>query len=168
MRPVGATCTLPVELSPEDLAVKAKELATATVEVEKQELAIEEAKGVWSAKKKAMEGYLSHLKGDANHLAEVVDTGVEEREVACSWLYALKEGAAFLVRDDTGVLVRGRHLEQSQRQESLLDGVIREPTPEQLAAWLPELGIDPSPQAELPLEGHDDDFVPAQGGGGQD
>lgn len=143
--------TLPTELSPEDLAKESQALAAAVETVAKQEEHIAEQKGLWTEKKKAMDGYLSHLKDEMNALATVVDTGVADREVDCSWLYALKQGYAFLVRDDNGELVHHRHLGDQERQESMLE-VLREPTAEQLATWTESLGLVIDPQGDLPLE----------------
>lgn len=150
MRTQTETRSLPTELSPEDLAKESDKLAAAVKDVEKQEEHIAEQKGLWTEKKKAMEGYLSHLKGEMNELANVVDTGRADRDVPCSWLYALGTGYAFLVRDDNGELVTHRKLRDEERQVSLLEPV-REPTPEQLAGWIESLGLVLDPQGDLPL-----------------
>lgn len=148
-RVTTTTRALEVELTPDELAEEAQKLAAAVEAVAKQEDALEEAKGLWSAKKKSMEGYLAHLKGDANALAAIVDTGKTEREVACTWLYHLGSGYAFLTRDDTGDLVTHRQLSDAERQTDLLE-VLQEPTPEQFDAWVKELGLEVDLQ--LPLE----------------
>lgn len=150
MRIQTETRSLPTELSPEDLAKESDRLAAAVKEVEKQEDHIAEQKGLWTEKKKAMEGYLSHLKEEMGGLATIVETGKADRDVACSWLYALPQGYAFLVRDDTGELVHHRKLGEQERQAELLE-VLREPTPEQLAAWTVELGLVLDLQGDLPL-----------------
>lgn len=144
------TRSLPTELSPEDLAEESKRLATAVEEVAKQKDAIAEKTGLWRETKKKMEGYLAHLEDDMNTLATIVDSGFADREVECSWLYALKVGYAFLIRDDTKELVHHRKLGDQERQENLLE-VLREPTEEQLAAWTVELGLVLDPQQDLEL-----------------
>lgn len=143
-RATTTTRALEVELTPDELAVEAQKLAAAVEAVAKQEDALEEAKGLWSAKKKSMEGYLAHLKGDANALATVVDTGKMERDVPCTWLYHLASGYAFLTRDDTGELVTHRQLSDAERQTDLLE-VLQEPTPEQFWAWVKELSLEVGP-----------------------
>lgn len=149
MRPQETTKRLSVKLTDEEAQQKAQELAAAVSAAEKQREAIAEAKGAWAAKKKALEGYLDHLETEANTLAAVVEAGAEEREVACSWLYSLPNEAAFLVRDDTGELVQAKRIEeQPGAQQSLIEEVLREPTPEQLETWLPELPELPARKAE--------------------
>lgn len=150
MRIQTETRNLPTELSPEDLAEESKKLATAVEEVAKQKDAIAEKTGLWRETKKKMDGYLGHLEGEMNALATIVDTGVAERAVDCSWLYALQQGFAFLVRDDTGELVTHRRLRDDERQENLLE-VLREPTEEQLGTWTAALGLQFDPQGDLPL-----------------
>lgn len=137
-RPQGTTRRLPVVLEEEEVAERAQQLAKAVDAVATQEASIAAETALWAEKKKAMAGYLHHLKTEANALAAVVETGKEDQEVACSWLYALKAGAAFLVRDDTGELVTARRLSDAERQAELVE-VLREPTSEQLALWLDRL-----------------------------
>lgn len=140
MRPQEAKRSLLVKLTDEEAAQKAQDLAAAVSAAEKQRDAIAEAKGNWAEKKKKLEGYLGHLEHEANVLAAVVEAGAEEREVSCSWLYSMPNMAAFLVRDDTGELVQAKRIEEEAGgQQSLIDEVLREPTPEQLETWLPEL-----------------------------
>lgn len=150
MRLQTETRKLPTELSPEDLAKESQKLAAAVEEVGKQEDAIAEKTGLWRETKKKMDGYLAHLKDEMNALATIVDTGMADRDVTCSWLYALKQGYAFLVRDDNGELVTHRKLGEQERQTEILE-VIREPTEEQFAAWSESLGLVPDPQGDLPL-----------------
>lgn len=150
MRAQTETRSLPTELSPEELAEESKRLATAVEEVAKQKDAIAEKTGLWREAKKKMEGFLGHLEDEMNALAEVVDSGKAEREVPCSWMYALGAGYAFLVRDDTGEMVTHRRLGDAERQTDLLE-VLREPTPEQLAGWVESLGLVLDPQQGLPL-----------------
>jgi len=150
MRIQTETRKLPTELAPSELALESQKLAAAVEAMSQQKEKIAEAKGLWNEKKKAMEGYLAHLEDEANTLAAVVDTGIADRDVECSWLYALKEGYAFLVRDDTGELVQHRRLGDQERQENLLEA-LREPTPEQLKDWTEALGLVLDPQGDLPL-----------------
>lgn len=137
MRPQGETRVLPVVLTPQELAAKSQELAQAVVEVGEQRRYLEDEKSAWSMRRKAIDSELSRREKVAEDLAGVVETGLEERTVGCSWLYALAAGWAFLVRNDTQELIDRRELEDEERQESLVE-VLAEPTPEQLAEWLPD------------------------------
>lgn len=161
MRATTTTRALTVELTPEELAKESQRLAEAVEALAKQEKDIVDAKGAWSDRKKKMEGYLAHLKDDANALAAIVDSGTMEREVACTWLYHLATGYAFLVRDDTGELVTHRQLSDPERQTDLLE-VLQEPTPEQLAAWTKELelevDLDLFPDGDLGAEGEPEEL----------
>lgn len=136
MREQSTKRELLVELTAEERAERAANLAKLVDEAAKQRLAIAEAAGAWAAKLRALKGYLSHLEADAEAVAAVVESGREEKTVACSWLFSLGAGYAFLVRDDTGALVAQRQLEEEERQADLLE-VLREPTVDQLAEWLP-------------------------------
>lgn len=143
-RATTTTRALEVELTPDELAEEAQKLAAAVEAVAKQEDHIASETGLWAEKKKAMAGYLAHLKGDANALATVVDTGKMTREVSCTWLYHLASGYAFLTRDDTGELVTHRQLSDAERQTDLLE-VLQEPTPTQFWTWVKELSLEVDP-----------------------
>ncbi len=150
MRVQTETRSLPTELSPEDLAAESQKLAAAVETVKDEESRIAVAAAKWKETKKDMEGCLSFAKRNMHELAEIVESGKADREVECSWLYALKQGYGFLVRDDTGELVHHRKLGDQERQTELLE-VLREPTEEQLATWIAELGLVIDPQGDLPL-----------------
>lgn len=154
MRVHTETRSLPTELTPEDLAKESQALAAAVERVTEQEENIAEQKALWAEKKKGLEGYLSHLKTEMNELATIVDSGIAPRDVPCSWLYALKLGYAFMIRDDTGELVTHRRLTDAERQDDLLE-VVREPKAEQVEGWTATLGLVIDPQADLPLAAPD-------------
>lgn len=80
---------LPVKLSEADLAVKADELAQAELEVDDIKSKVREL----NAKKRAAEGH--RLK-----LAQIVDTGEEDRQVKCRWIEDLPQNRKLLVRQD--------------------------------------------------------------------
>ena len=134
-RPQGETRTLLVALAPEEIEEKGRDLAHAIREEDDYREAFEGWDEDMKAAKKTKKATLEGLHRTASRLAEVVNLGREEREVECSWLYALGEGYAFLVRDDTGDMISHRKLEESERQMDLAE-VLREPTPEQLGEWL--------------------------------
>jgi hypothetical protein len=150
MRIQSETKSLPSPLTPEELAEESKLLAEADLAVQRQEelLTIETAK--WKDAKKKLEECLGYLKTQAAAQLEIVHSESKEKEVPCSWLYALGAGYAFLVRDDTQELVHHRKLGDQERQTDLLE-VIREPTPEQLKGWVESLGLVLEPQQGLPL-----------------
>lgn len=150
MRVRSETKTLPSPLSPEELAEESKALAEADLAVQRQEELLLAETSKWGDAKKRLQECLGYLKTQAAAQLEIVHTETKPKDVPCSWLYALKEGYAFLVRDDTQELVHHRKLGDQERQTELLE-VLREPTPEQLAGWVESLGLALEPQQGLPL-----------------
>jgi hypothetical protein len=140
-RPAGETRTLLVELTPEQLQEAGEKLARAVAEEDELRSLLEDWLAEMKDARKARTEEIKAMHRDVAHLAQVVETGAEEREVYCSWLYALAEGYAFLVRDDTGEMLTYRQLDDEERQESLVE-VLREPTPEQLGKWRASILID--------------------------
>jgi hypothetical protein len=139
MRATAESRHLPVKLTEEELAEKAQELAenVAREEELREEFAAWESTMKEASKAKKAGIYLAHA--DTVHLGEVVETGVEERLVACTWLYS-KENA-FLRRDDTGDLVQVRQLRDDERQAVLGETeVIQEPSQEDLLRWTERAG----------------------------
>jgi hypothetical protein len=139
MRATTETRHLPVKLTEEELAAKAQELAESVAREEE----MREAFAAWestmkeASKAKKAGIYLAHA--DTVHLGEVVETGVEERVVACTWLYSAD--SAFLRRDDTGELVQVRQLRDDERQAVLGETeVVQKPTHEDLVNWAEPLG----------------------------
>jgi hypothetical protein len=114
MRQTAESRHLPVKLTEEEVAEKAQELAESVAREEE----MREAFAAWkstmdeAAKAKKAGIYLAHA--DTVHLGEVVETGIEERLVDCTWLYS--KTAAYLRRDDTGELVQVRELREDERQ----------------------------------------------------
>ncbi len=85
---------LPVQLTEEDLAQKAKELADAELKVDALK---EEAKGL-NSQKRAAEGHRLEL-------ARIVESGVEERQVPCRWIDDVPKNCKRLVRQDNHEVV---------------------------------------------------------------
>lgn len=158
MRPQGETRILPVALTAEEIAVKGVGLAEAVDAADQQRREIERAKANWSATHKALKVELEKREEECSALARIVESGQEEQEVGCSWVYALAAGWAFLVRNDTGEKVDERELDGEERQVDLTE-VLREPTPEQLGKWMAQLLADGF-QA-----GEEDVLAPAEAGG---
>jgi hypothetical protein len=134
-RPQGEARRLLVDLTAEELEAKGGELAHAVREEDDYRAGFEDWQADVKSTKKLKESTLRGLHQTASLLAEVVNLGREERDVPCSWLYALPQGYAFLVRDDSGEMISHRRLDDSERQTDLTE-VLREPTPEQLAEWM--------------------------------
>lgn len=158
MRLQAETRELLCELTSEELETKGRELAAAVEE--EQELRLDFAEW-WAGQlsvKKARKEAITQQEGVCGNLAALLQKGQERRGVACTWLYALAAGYAFLVRDDTHELVTHRKLRDEERQMEIGEAPYREPTPEQLAEWLKSLPVNEE-QAELP-EGHADDVEP--------
>jgi hypothetical protein len=150
MRPQTDTRVLLVDLQPEEREAKGEELALAVVERDGYERDFEDWLEDMKASKKSRTKELERLDGNVSELARVLESGREERDVACSWLYSLGHGYAFLIRDDTGEMIAHRRLPDEERQADLTE-VLREPTLEQLAEWLPKLAVNEA------AEEHDDE-----------
>lgn len=99
---------LPVQLTEEDLAQKAKELAEAELKVD----ALKEQTKVLNKDKRAAEGYRLEL-------AHIVDTGEEERQVACRWIDDLDQNCKRLVRQDNHEVVDEEPLTADDHQQGL-------------------------------------------------
>lgn len=141
-RPQGETRELTVVLTEVELVEAGTKLCEAVQDADDHESYMEERKGQWRETLKALKDALSHKRKTASELAEIVRTGKDKRDVACTWLYALAAGYAFLVRDDTQELVTHRKLRDEERQLSIGEAPFREPTPEQLAEWLTTLPVN--------------------------
>lgn len=99
---------LPVQLTEEDLAQKAKELADAELKVDGLK---EEARGL-NKDKRAAEGHRLEL-------ARIVESGEEERQVACRWIEYIEENCKRLVRQDNGNVVDEEALTADDHQQGL-------------------------------------------------
>lgn len=99
---------LPVQLTDVDLAQKAKELAEAELKVDALK---EEAKGL-NKNKRAAEGHRLEL-------ARIVESGEEERQVACRWIEHIDENCKRLVRQDTAEVVDEEALTAEDHQQGL-------------------------------------------------
>ena len=107
---------LPVQLTDPDLAVKAQELADVELKVDGLK---EQAKAL-NKDKRAAEGHRLEL-------ARIVDTGVEERQVACRWIDDIDQNCKRLVRQDNHEVVDEQPMEAEDHQgnmkfESAQDG----------------------------------------------
>lgn len=127
-----------VKLNDNELAGKGEELAAKVREEDAEQLAFAAWQTSMKESQKAKKEHLAELHRETSRLAAVVDAGKEERQVSCSWLYALSMGMAFLVRDDTGELVDHRELAEEERQVDLTE-VLREPTPEQVGRFMGQI-----------------------------
>lgn len=136
MRQTTDTRHLPVKLTEEELAAKAQELADSVREEEEER----EAFAAWestmkeAAKAKKAKIYIAHQ--ETVDLGEIVESGLETREVRCSWLYTAS--TAFLRRDDTGELVHVRDLREDEKQATLPGTggeVVQEPALLDLLNW---------------------------------
>lgn len=134
MRPTTETRNLPVKLSEDELAGKAQELAESVAAEEKLREDFAAWEDTMKQAKKARMGRIAIAHDDTVNLGQIVETGVEDRDVACSWLYT-KE-AAYLKRDDTGELVQVRDLRADEKQAVIgEEAVVQEPTFEDLLLW---------------------------------
>lgn len=134
MRRTNEVCNLPVKLSEEELAVKAQELAESVAHEEE----MREAFAAWkstmdeAAKAKKAGIYLAHA--ETVRLGGIVETGVEDQDVPCIWLYS--KTSAFLKRTDTGELVQVRDLREDEKQAVIgEEAVVQEPTEDDLMKW---------------------------------
>lgn len=60
---------------------------------------------------------LTYMRTQINHMAQVVETGVENREVKCHWLYHTPDrGNKSLYRDDTDELVEIKDMVEADYQ----------------------------------------------------
>ncbi len=140
MRATTDTRHLPVKLSEEELARKAQELADSVreEEEERESFAAWESTMKEAAKAKKAKIYIAHQQ--TVDLGEIVESGLETREVRCTWLYTAS--TAYLRRDDTGELVQLRELGESERQAKIPGTeteVVQEPTTTDLLVWA---GVD--------------------------
>lgn len=150
MREQAAIRNLPVKLNEEELAAKAQELAESVAEEEQQR----EAFAAWestmkeAAKAKKAGIYLAHAQ--TVRLGEIVETGIEHRNVDCLWLYT--KDSAFLKRLDTGELVQVRQLRDDERQAVLGEAeVVQETTFHDLIYWAELQGASTAPTNEAEL-----------------
>lgn len=150
-RKQGETRELSVVLTDIELVQAGTKLCVAVEDADYQELYIEERRAEWREALKTIKEELSHRRKIASEAAEIVRTGKEKRDVACTWKYALAAGWAFLVRDDTGEPVQSRKLKDEERQLSLGEPPFAEPTPEELEEWLKTLPVN---EKEVLPEGH--------------
>lgn len=99
---------LPVELSDEELAKRAAELAAKELEKDRVE-----------EQKKAVGAPIAGLKLAIRRLSQVVDTGTEEQEVPCDEIFDDDRFEVRIVRKDTGVQLHERPYTSLEREELL-------------------------------------------------
>lgn len=149
MRPTTETRFLPVTLTEEVLAERAQQLADSVREEEEKREAFAAWEDTMKQAKKAHLGRIAIAHDDTVKLGEIVESGKEEQDVKCTWLYTAD--SAFLKRDDTGELVQVRQLREDERQAVIGEAeVIQVPTIEDLKDWSVDKG------AEVDGEGSDD------------
>jgi hypothetical protein len=98
---------LSVELSKEELAKRAQELAAKELEKDRVE-----------EQKKAVGAPLGGLKLDIRRLSKVVDTGIEEQEVACDEIFDDDRFEVRIIRKDTGEKIHDRPYSSLERAEA--------------------------------------------------
>jgi hypothetical protein len=152
-RPQGETRELSVTLTPEELEDRGADLAAAVRNADQEEAHMEGRKAAWREELKGLKEDLHVARTEASKLAEIVRTGKERRDVDLTWKYAIPDGWAFLVRNDTGERVQSRKLKDEERQLTLGEPPYAEATPEELAEWLANLPVN---EAEALPEGHAD------------
>jgi hypothetical protein len=151
MRLQGETRELSVTLTPEELEDRGADLAAAVRNADQKEAHMEGRKAAWREELKGLKEDLHVARTEASKLAEIVRTGKERRDVDLTWKYAIPDGWAFLVRNDTGERVQSRKLKDEERQLTLGEPPYAEATPEELAEWLATLPVN---EAEVLPEGH--------------
>lgn len=142
MRPQGETRELSVVLTAEELEDRGADLASAVRNADQEEQHLEGRKAAWREELKGLKEDLHTARAEASKLAEIVRTGKDRRDVACTWKYALAEGWAFLTRDDTGERIASRKLKTEERQMVIGEPPYAEPTPDELAEWLAALPVN--------------------------
>lgn len=143
MRPTTETRFLPVTLDEATLAERAQQLAESVKEKEdlREKFAAWESTMKEASKAKKAGIYIAH--DHTVKLGEIVESGKEGQDVACTWLYTAD--SAFLKRNDTGELVAVRQLRDDERQ-TVIGGVfgpgevIQEPTLSDLECWSVDKG----------------------------
>lgn len=134
VRTTTETRNLPVKLTEDELAGKAQELAESVAAEEKLREEFAAWEDTMKQAKKAKQGRIAIAHDDTVNLGQIVETGIEDRDVACTWLYT-KE-AAYLRRDDTGELVQVRDLRADEKQAVIgEEAVVQEPTFEDFRLW---------------------------------
>jgi hypothetical protein len=101
--------TLPVKLSEEELKDRAKDLAKENSDKVQAELQKKDATAQLTATIKSCDTNISRL-------AKAINTGVEYREVECTWEYDFKKGVKTLKRNDTSEIVKRETITESERQ----------------------------------------------------
>jgi hypothetical protein len=59
------------------------------------------------------------LETRINALAEIIDTGIEEREVNCAWLFDYVSSHKTLIREDTGEVLEEKALTETELQQEM-------------------------------------------------
>lgn len=113
------TRTLPVKLKDDEVAIRAQELAEATIHAKDTELSAESAAEEWKEEKKRLENLTSSARAEALRLGRIVKQREEPREVTC--LVKVENGQYMLVREDTGEVVVQRAASASELQGHLFD-----------------------------------------------
>lgn len=97
------TKSLPVKLTPEELAVRADELAVKVRELEEHETAKKEAA-------RQMKDEQDRIEFAVSRLARIVRERSEDRDVDCEWQRNDARRTMDLVREDTGAVVEYRQM----------------------------------------------------------
>lgn len=115
------TMNLPVKLNPQELALRAQELASAEATLTEREgeltQFVEAAKGT----KKQIETAISDARYAVSRLARTVRNRAEDREVPIMEDADYEAGAVNTYRTDTNEVVATRGMTPEERQRSLFD-----------------------------------------------
>lgn len=103
---------LPVKLSKDELAARAKELA----EIIRKQEELEEVRKQQAAEIKAD---LDTSRARTRALSSAIRTGEEYQDVACLWVPDSVRVRMNLVREDNGAIVTSREMNEKERQTEL-------------------------------------------------
>jgi hypothetical protein len=103
---------LPVELSDEEIAKRADELAAKELEKDREEASKKSANA-------SATGRISLLKERIKQLSEAIDAKTEEQEIACDEVFDDDRFEVRIVRKDTGEKLHDRPYTSLEREEAL-------------------------------------------------
>lgn len=106
------TKVLPVKLTEQEVAEKAKQLAL----LDQQKKALEEKK---KAQASLIKGQVEIVEEEMAELFHAVSKEEERREVECNRMFDYDTGTASLYRSDTGELLESREMTAEERQGEL-------------------------------------------------
>lgn len=105
---------LPVKLTEGELTERAKKAAVARRKIAEYEAQKSAAASHWKAK-------IEVTENERDELLDVIDSGVEDREVECIEEFIYRTGIVRVTRADTGVIIRERAMTTQERQPDLFN-----------------------------------------------